>query len=125
MFRILTSALRIGRVTESLETLEAAAPPAGKGRPNLDVDRCDGNGACQIACPTTAIVLGAPRPDGNRSFTLDYGACVFCGRCAEACVPVALTMTGDYALAALRRQDLVLRVEVPFPSGNREGPSNA
>ena len=124
MLRILAAALRGGRVTESLETLEAPAPPAAKGRPNLDIDRCDGNGACQTACPTTAIVLGAPRPTGGRSFTLDYGACVFCGRCAAACRPGALTMTGDYALAALCRDDLVLRVEVASP-GSLEGPSNA
>jgi hydrogenase-4 component H len=112
MLRILAAALRVGRVTESLETLESAAPAGAKGRPSLDVDCCDGNGACQTACPTTAIVLGTPRPEGGRSFTLDYGACVFCGRCAEACLPGALNMTGDYALAVLRRDDLVLRVDV-------------
>jgi hydrogenase-4 component H len=121
MLRILAAALHGGRVTESLETLEAAAPPAAKGRPDLDVDRCDGNGACQTACPTTAIQLGPPRPAGGRSFVLDYGACIFCGRCAAACLPGALTMTGDYALATLCRADLTLRTEVvSTPDGNRQ-----
>jgi hydrogenase-4 component H len=124
MLRILAAALRGGRVTESLETLEGAAPSAAKGRPSLDVERCDGNAACQAACPTTAITLGAPRPTGGRSFTLDYGACIFCGRCAEACRPGALTMTGDYALATVRRADLVLSVEVASP-GSRAGLPNA
>ncbi len=124
MLRILAAALRGGRVTESLKTLEAPAPALTKGRPNLDIERCDGNGACQTACPTTAIVLGAPRPVGGRSFTLDYGACVFCGRCAAACLPGALTMTADYALAVLHRQDLVLRVEVTSP-GSEEGLGDA
>jgi len=124
MLRIITTALRIGRVTETLETLEAEAPSAFRGRPHLDVDRCDGNAACQAACPTTAIVLGPPRQAGGRDFTLDYGACVFCGRCAAACAPGALTMTTDYALATRRREDLVMRVEVPN-RGSREGPTDA
>jgi hydrogenase-4 component H len=124
MFRVLAAALRKGRITESLETLQAAAP-AAKGRPNLDTDHCDGNGACQTACPTSAIVLGVPRSEGNRSFTLDYGACVFCGRCAAACLPGALTMTGDYALATLRREDLVLHAEVSSQSEDRKRLNNA
>lgn len=114
MLRIIRAALRIGTVTESLQTLQAPAPPATKGRPHLEVDRCDGDGACQVACPTTAITLGASHIDGRRPFTLDYGACIFCGRCAAACAPDALTISADYALATVRREDLVLHVAVPW-----------
>jgi hydrogenase-4 component H len=111
MLRIITAALRIGRVTASPGAMEADAPAASKGRPSLDRDRCDANGACQDACPTGAIALG-DTVDGTRSFTLDYGACIFCGRCAAACAQGALTMTPDYALSALRREDLILRTTV-------------
>jgi formate hydrogenlyase subunit 6/NADH:ubiquinone oxidoreductase subunit I len=55
---------------------------------------------------------------------LDYGACIFCGRCAAACAISALTISGDVALGTLRRQDLVLRVLVPH-SKNRDGQADA
>jgi hydrogenase-4 component H len=111
MLRIIGSALRIGRITAPPAALEAPAPPATRGRPHLDIDRCDANGACQEACPSGAIALGSP-VDGERTFTLDYGACVFCGRCAAVCVPGALTITPDYALATVRRADLIYRATV-------------
>ena len=112
MLRIIGSALRTGTVSYNQDRLAAPAPALTKGRPALDPTRCDGNAACQAACPTSAIVLGQAGKDGRRSFTLDYGACVFCGRCAEACAPGALTISAEYALATLRREDLILRVEV-------------
>ena len=118
MWQILGRALRTGIVTASLETLEAPAPPAMKGRPALQVDLCDGNAACEAACPTGAIRLGmvsrnesrdaAPR----RRWRIDYGACIFCGRCAEVCATGALRLTGDYALATLHREDLVFTTTV-------------
>lgn len=113
MLRIIMQALRTGRTTEPVEHMEGPAPAATRGRPALEVDRCDGDPACQAACPTAAIVVGPVQADGRRAFRLDYGACIFCGRCAAACVPGALTMTTDYALAALRREDLILRAAVP------------
>lgn len=120
MLRIIMTALRTGRTTEPAEQLEGPAPAATRGRPALDADRCDGNAACQAACPTTAITVGPAQADGRRPLVLDYGACVFCGRCAAACTPGALTMTTEYALAALRREDLILRAVVPARQG-REG----
>jgi hydrogenase-4 component H len=111
MLRIIGAALRIGRVTASPAVMESPAPPATKGRPHLDRDRCDANGACQDACPSGAIALG-DAVNGQRSFSLDYGACVFCGRCAAVCAPGALTITADYALATARREDLILRTTV-------------
>ena len=115
MLHIIITALRTGRTTEPARCLEGPAPAATRGRPALDADRCDGDAACQAACPTTAITVGPGWADGRRPFVLDYGACIFCGRCAAACAPGALTMTADYALATLRREDLILRVAVGNP----------
>jgi formate hydrogenlyase subunit 6/NADH:ubiquinone oxidoreductase subunit I len=119
MLRIIGQALRTGQVTYPLERLEGPAPPATKGRPTLDPARCDANGACEAACPTTAIRLGVPGADDRRALVLDYGACVFCGRCAAACAPGAMTITPDTALAALGREDLVWRVAVGEAAGTR------
>lgn len=113
MLRIIGRALRTGQVTYSEAILQGPAPAATKGRPALDPSRCDANGACQAACPTTAIRLGVEEPDGRRLFILDYGACVFCSRCAAACPTGALAMTPDCNLAAPERADLVLRTSVP------------
>jgi formate hydrogenlyase subunit 6/NADH:ubiquinone oxidoreductase subunit I len=112
LLRIIASAVRTGQVTRTLESLERDEPLATKGRPALDPARCDGNGACEAACPTTAIRLGARGADGRRVFVLDYGACVFCGRCAAACAPAAMTITPNASLGTLSREDLVWRVSV-------------
>ena len=121
MLRIILTALRSRRTTEPVEELLGPAAAATRGRPTLDPNRCDGDSACEAACPTTAISLSPLQPNGQRAFTLDYGACVFCGRCAEACAPGALTMTADYALATQRREDMILRVLVQAPQERKEG----
>lgn len=122
MWRIIRWAWRTGVITAAPRVLEGPAPPGTKGRPALDPERCTGRGACEQACPTGAIALGpaTPAETPRRSFRLDYGACIFCGRCAEACAPGALRISGDYALSTLRREDLVLRVEVPAAAATKE-----
>jgi formate hydrogenlyase subunit 6/NADH:ubiquinone oxidoreductase subunit I len=112
VLRIIISALRTGRTTESAASLQGPAPAATRGRLALDADRCTGCAACQEACPTGAIAIGPLQEDGRRPFTLDHGDCILCGRCITACASGALTMTADYALAVLRREDLILRVAV-------------
>jgi hydrogenase-4 component H len=119
MWHLIRWAWRTGVVTAPPPALAGPAPAGTKGRPALEVERCVGDAACARACPTDAISLGpvtpaeAPASTARRAFRLDYGACVFCGLCAEACAPGALRMTADDALSTLRREDLVLNVLVP------------
>src|SRR5512138_2323372 len=83
-------------------------PEGFRGRPSLDPARCAaGCEACAAACPTGAI-----RPAPLR---LDLGACLLCGACAEACAAGAIAMTSAPALAARRRDDLLLHDGAPPP----------
>ncbi len=43
---------------------------------------------------------------GATQLTLDYGRCIMCGLCVQACPTGALQMTADYELAARHREDL-------------------
>ncbi|MGB8933304.1 MAG: hydrogenase, partial [Anaeromyxobacteraceae bacterium] len=44
---------------------------------------------------------------------LDTGACVFCGRCEEACDDRAIVFTRDFRLAARRREELTVSGDAP------------
>jgi len=58
------------------------------------------------ACPTGALTASAGKP------ALDLGRCVFCGKCAALC-PETVKFTGEYRLAARKRQEL-LRSDAVF-----------
>lgn len=81
-----------------------------RGRPVLCADRCRGTdcGACTAVCPTGAFVVDVAGP------ALDMGRCIFCGACAAACPEGVVTFTADHRLAARRREDLVVRGDVPL-----------
>jgi Ni,Fe-hydrogenase III small subunit/NAD-dependent dihydropyrimidine dehydrogenase PreA subunit len=104
--------LRLGRQTIAYPEGPATFPERFRGRPALAPERCrgsaDGCRACEEACPTDAI-SGAARG----ALALDTGACLFCGRCEEACPPRAITFTRDYRLSGRRRDELVVRGDVP------------
>jgi hydrogenase-4 component H len=72
----------------------------------LDAGSCDGGGACAAVCPSGAIAIEASA-GGDKKFSLDYGACVFCGRCVDVCGARALAQSGEYMLSVSHRADLV------------------
>jgi Ni,Fe-hydrogenase III small subunit/NAD-dependent dihydropyrimidine dehydrogenase PreA subunit len=84
---------------------EGSPPPLPdrfRGRPVVHPERCvEGCRACCEACPTGAFDAKAPG-------RIDLGKCLFCPECAAACPRQAITYSGDYALAARRREDLVV-----------------
>ena len=82
-------------------------PPRFRGRPVLDASL---NGNIQVVeqiqdvCPTGAFGL-----DGQGCF-LDMGRCTFCGECANNKAASGLVVfSGDWQLAASRREDLYVR----------------
>lgn len=72
------------------------------GMPRHDPDACrEGCEACADVCPTHAIEA---RGDG---LAIDYGRCVVCQLCTEACPAGAMQPSRDWAFGVRDRADLV------------------
>ena len=77
-------------------------PAAARGLPELDPVRCDGSATCVNVCPTRAIALS------DTVWSLDAGACIFCGACERACPRDAIRLARRIELAARGREDLTI-----------------
>src|SRR5450759_5357381 len=114
MLKILRASIRTGLVTVPYPEVSANGPC--RGRPRIDVTRCDCDGACARVCPASAIAPRQTSPGTN--WQLDLARCVFCGLCAEACPRGAIAMTNDFELAARTRDDLIVGVaRTPLQAG--------
>jgi len=87
--------------------------PGFKGRHILFLDKCTGCDLCAIACDGVAVAIEMQHiPKGKKQNkreiwpAVDYGRCVFCGLCVDACPFDALFMTNDYELAAYDKASL-------------------
>lgn len=102
-----------------------------KGRHILFHDKCTGCQLCSIACEGIAEAIGMVKIDKQWKQNkkgimpqIDYGKCVFCGLCVDACPFYALFMTDDYELASYTKEHLIytpdqLAVKVDY-EGNVE-----
>lgn len=85
-----------------------------RGRHYLDMTKCTGCQLCYIACENIAQAIemvpvpGAAHPQNKKSIYpgVDYGRCVFCGFCVDACPFYALYMTPVAELSEYERNDL-------------------
>src|SRR6266699_7145094 len=102
MFEILRKSLATGVVTTSYPETPAAIASNARGRPEIDFAHWKDARPAAAICPTGAISFADS--DGTRTATLDLGACIFCGLCAE--VDTAIRMTNVCELAATHREDL-------------------
>jgi NADH-quinone oxidoreductase subunit I len=87
--------------------------PGFKGRHILYLDKCTGCQLCAIACDGVAVAIEMQhvqksKPQNKKDIwpAVDYGRCVFCGLCVDACPFDALFMTNDYELAAYDKASL-------------------
>jgi Ni,Fe-hydrogenase III small subunit/formate hydrogenlyase subunit 6/NADH:ubiquinone oxidoreductase subunit I len=104
MFKVLQKTFATGLVTISYPKTPAAVSTQFRGRPAFDFANWRDARPAAAACPTGAIT--ACDRDGVRQVTVDYGRCVFCGRCAEVSEG-AVRVTGEFELAATTREALV------------------
>lgn len=84
-------------------------PDNYRGRPGLRFDMCIGCGMCERMCPTSCIkMLDVPDDDGKivSRPQVFIGRCAFCGYCAEYCPTNAMTVTPEYELAELYKENL-------------------
>src|SRR6266404_2508961 len=102
MFEILRKSLATGVVTTSYPEAPAAISGNARGRPEIDFAQWKDARPAATICPTGAISFADS--DGTRTATLDLGACIFCGLCAE--VDTAIRMTNSCELAARHRANL-------------------
>lgn len=76
------------------------------GMPRYNPGACqDGCRECAEICPTHAIEMK------GEQLSVDYGRCVVCQLCTEACPSGAMTVSNDWAFGARDRSDLVLAAD--------------
>ena len=109
--------LRQGKATTSWPRKEPGNGQEGVfGMPRFDAGRCEsGCEECAAVCPTEAIKVDAERLGGAR-LEVDYGRCVACQLCVEACPTGAASSSFDWAFGVRERSDLLLAAE-----GRRDG----
>jgi len=85
-----------------------------KGRHILDMEKCTGCSLCAVMCKNIAsainmVTVEGPFPKNRKAIfpQVDYGLCVFCGFCVDACVFGALIMSTDYELSSYDKPSLI------------------
>lgn len=104
MLKIIEARIQQKHRTRPFPPTEPRLSDRYQGRPAVDFARCAPDcGRCAAVCPTGALRMGSAG-----RMTLDLGRCLFCGECAAACPADAIRFTGEYAMSARRKEDLVL-----------------
>ena len=102
--------------------------PGFKGRHLLIEDKCTGCQLCAIACDGVAVAIEMQdvkldRPHNKKNIwpAVDYGRCVFCGLCVDACPFDALAMTNEFELSAYDRAGLKFTPQMLFEPAKPTG----
>lgn len=95
--------------------------PGFKGRHLLREDKCTGCQLCAITCDGIAVAIemqtmARNKPQNKKDSwpAVDYGRCVFCGLCCDACPFDALYMTNEYELSSYDKAALKYTPDMLF-----------
>jgi Ni,Fe-hydrogenase III small subunit/ferredoxin len=114
--------LRKGRATTPWPRRDRETGQEGVfGMPRFEPERCapDCN-ECAAVCPTAAITVQSGQT-GEERLAVDYGRCVVCQLCVEACPSDAARASYDWAFGVRERTELMLHDgAVPFEKAHRE-----
>jgi Ni,Fe-hydrogenase III small subunit/Pyruvate/2-oxoacid:ferredoxin oxidoreductase delta subunit len=103
--------LRHGQATAAWPDGASLGQEGVLGMPRFEPERCAPEcDECATACPTAAITVGAGR-GGKERLAVDYGRCVACQLCVEACPAEAAKTSFDWAFGVRRRSDLILAAD--------------
>lgn len=118
MFKILNRAIATGVVTTDYPAGLTEAVPNLRGRPVIDFERATDCLPAALVCPTGALTVEDQLD--KRKVTLDYGRCIFCGLCAEACADSGIRITGEIELATRQRAHLVSSADYRLDACGRQ-----
>lgn len=78
-----------------------------RGKIKYNKEKCIKCAVCTRVCPSKGAVFIK-----NNEFTLDYAQCIYCYNCVENCSKNALERTSEFELAALNKEELILKEEL-------------
>jgi Ni,Fe-hydrogenase III small subunit/ferredoxin len=101
--------LQKGRATTPWpQSGEKAGQKGVLGMPRFEPERCEPScNECAAVCPTAAITVQVGHA-GKERLAVDYGRCVVCQLCVEACPKGAAVASFDWAFGTRERSDLLL-----------------
>ncbi|MCD8199974.1 MAG: 4Fe-4S dicluster domain-containing protein [Coriobacteriaceae bacterium] len=106
MLKTLREILRTGNATAGYPFEPLERPTDARGKPEHDPVACIGCAACAVACPPNAIQMKIDVEAGTTTWSINYGRCVYCGRCEEICPLGAITLSKEFELAVMDKNDL-------------------
>ncbi|HEV2160697.1 MAG TPA: NADH-quinone oxidoreductase subunit NuoB [Stellaceae bacterium] len=101
--------LRNGKASTAWpRTVEGSGQEGLLGMPRFEPERCTPHcNECAAVCPSSAISVQIDDA-GKQRLAVDYGRCVVCQLCVEACPSGAATASFDWAFGTRERSDLLL-----------------
>lgn len=104
MLKILKKSISNGILTTTYPSQPHTPPRGFRGKPQPDFTKgtiAEYRASANV-CPTAAITC----ENSEINWKIDYGKCIFCGRCEEVCS--GITLTREFELASRTRADLVI-----------------
>jgi hydrogenase-4 component H len=99
------------RFTTRFPAQPCQVPEKYRGKPEFDLDKCIGCGACVNVCPTQECLTVVDDLEADppvRKITHRYDTCIFCGNCHDNCTTEdGIKLSNKWDLATLDRQETI------------------